>query len=220
VTIDPPPAGAGAIPATAHGADIAHTDPAVVYSQAWFGANHSVTGAHPGASINDGNHLEYSADAGYYGLAIHHSDVGNAGRVYAVMVFERAYRDGLMREDLAAIAQHENRHARIFIEANALGTMWQRAETAFGGLLFLPLEETHAYLEELSSNASWYHIDQRFYGADMFKARYDDAMALNAGAAGAQRTATREVLRDAYSRLPFIPEMYSSEYNWHVRAPE
>ena len=210
--------GGGGTGATATAA-VAHTDPAVTYSQAYFEATFGIEPAPPGTAINAGNRLQYGT---YTGFGVTPYQGMGAGReVYIAIVTETAYAAGFKQEDLGSIAQHECRHAQQHIWVAAGGNDWIDVDNAYtSGQQYSNLREADSETVEFNQDPSFGYLQRISY----FRQQYGDASSgaildYNNMAAGAGKTAAKAILQGIYDNIPFI-EVKRTGYDWFVRAPQ
>lgn len=152
--------------------------------------------------------------------------VGAGRRVIGVIVGPTIWTTGQVREDLVATVNHEIQHLRqhVSVRDNApVNNVWRLLDNHFGGAGgYVDIREADGHFTELlDPNVSWRHNTLAVQGDIVaFRNRYNQSInAVIPGIpAGATRTATRELMQNLYSRIPFF-EMKRPGYDNFVRAP-
>ncbi|MDR1270821.1 MAG: hypothetical protein LBK82_15000 [Planctomycetaceae bacterium] len=161
-----------------------------------------------------------------YGAAIS-VHAGTNRKVYVAMLLKKAYDDKLRLEDLAAIAEHEARHANQYIWARDGKADWIIIERH--PLILDYFMEADAYVGCLRSQANWKIIDhflrrfeynyrkagaeyekEIYYSEPIYKPRSPNTIKL--------LNSMRSILQDIYKNIP-LNEMKNTEYYNHVRPP-
>ena len=191
------------------------------YSQTWLENKYGLESTPPAQTINAGNRLQYASllnDAGltpFYGLGVN-------TKVYLIMIGKQAYEAGIKQEDLIAVAAHECRHLTQNLAIASGSGHWFNVERAYydgtpdGRNAFENLEEADAELVSINQNQSWYYLG----GQSLLKKKYAAAMEdYKKMDEGEGKKSAKALLQAIYVGIPFT-EMYRSDYNWYLEAPE
>ncbi|MDR1383663.1 MAG: hypothetical protein LBJ67_07445 [Planctomycetaceae bacterium] len=183
-----------------------------------FGTNFAVT---------DNKKIRYATKLTPYGRTLA-TFTGSDIKIFAVMVSNVAYDDGLKLADLMSIAEHEARHANQFIWMCADNPNWMKLERSITIDKVANFAEADAYTRNMLSQGCWKYIATRF---ELFKAEnYDKAVATYEkkirDTANSSRSnsdtellnAMKSILQDVYKEIPF-EEMKKTGYEHNVRPP-
>jgi hypothetical protein len=203
-----------------------HPNPPVLNSAADFDNKYGTD-----FTENGNAKIRYADNLTHYASTVTESS-GINRKIYAVMLFKKAYCAGYKLEDLKSIAVHEVQHVNQFIGMRGNSQNWKILEQKIPFDKLTSLLEADAYTANLHSSSSWKFLD---INLSYIKIEYDSAIefydskitpATNFSIVNAPQNKTdteslnamKSILQNVYKEIPFI-EMKNKNYKLFSRPP-
>jgi len=201
------------------------------FSQGWFQTAYGAAD-YQLRVINNGNRIQYAAQGQGYAGEVTNGGTGNGVEIYVVRMRAPIWTNGIMREGMIAVANHEKKHCEQDRQAktnNPADNIYRRLDALYGGVTqagYVAFAEAEAWQTMLADNAlGWrFHLNEGVATLYWFRLYYMDAVGRQiAMTEGARKTAAREFLQTLYNSLPdAFAEMKkpaSYGYDFSIRPP-